>query len=256
MNGYKMPVFEEKSPGLWAPSELAAGPFKGLQGGAVAGLLTAEIEAQSAEREWGQAVSSSAWFLRPVPMAELRTTVSVVQTGGRVSIIDNFLRVDGEIEMSAMVRVTLIRERAIDVPGFSKRSETFFDPSILPRVSWPAPHRKPWFMDTMEMHPSETTVWFRLLELIARNAGPLSQAMGPADWAHGISRPISNVVADPNPNLTVHLLRQPQSDWIGVQSQTFWEPNKGMGLGSGLLRDEIGEIGSVSMAVALTPFPK
>jgi hypothetical protein len=254
--GYDMPIFQEISPGLWAPSAMAAGPFKGLQGGAVAGLLTAEIEALAAERQWGRAVSSAAWFLRPVPMAKLRSSVTVIQSGGRVSIIDNALRAEGETEISAMVRVTLIRERAIDVPGFLARAQELYDPTVLPRVLRPAPHGKPWFMDTMDVHPTEGMVWFRLKESIVINAGPLAQAMGPADWAHGISRPISNVIADPNPNLTVHLIRRPQSEWIAVQSQTTWEPEAGMGMGSGLLRDLSGNIGVVSMAVALTPFPK
>ena len=37
-------------PHCWQPSPLAAGPFAGLQGGAAASLLTAEVEAMAAER--------------------------------------------------------------------------------------------------------------------------------------------------------------------------------------------------------------
>jgi hypothetical protein len=37
-------VFESIGQHRWQPTPLAAGPFAGLQGGAVAGLLTAEIE--------------------------------------------------------------------------------------------------------------------------------------------------------------------------------------------------------------------
>src|SRR3981189_1582353 len=73
----------------WQPSALAAGPFAGLQGGAVASLLTAEIEALAVARNWGTAIAASAWFLRPTPMAELRTQLSVVSEGGRVSVVDN-----------------------------------------------------------------------------------------------------------------------------------------------------------------------
>ena len=75
----------------WRPSALAAGPFAGLQGGAVASLLTAEVEAIAAQRKWGTAVSVTAWFLRPTPMANLRTQLSVVTEGGRVSVVDNTL---------------------------------------------------------------------------------------------------------------------------------------------------------------------
>ena len=115
-----MAIFEPLgAPNRWQPSALAAGPFSGLQGGAVAGLLTAEIEAVAAERKWGTAVSATAWFLRPAPMTDLRTELAVVTEGGRVSVIDNTLWPTGEAEPCATVRVTLSRERAVELPGFS-----------------------------------------------------------------------------------------------------------------------------------------
>ena len=61
-------IFEPlAAPNCWQPSVLAAGPFAGLQGGAVASLLTAEVEALAEERKWGTAVSATAWLLRPTP---------------------------------------------------------------------------------------------------------------------------------------------------------------------------------------------
>ena len=83
-----MPIFEPlDAPRHWRPSPLAAGPFAGLQGGAIASLLTAEIEAQAASRNWGTAIASAAWFLRPTPMADLRSEIRVVSEGGRVSVV-------------------------------------------------------------------------------------------------------------------------------------------------------------------------
>jgi hypothetical protein len=84
----------------------------------------------------------------------------------------------------------------------------------------------------------------------------LSSVLGPADWAHGIARPFQNVVADPNPNLTVQLLRKPLGAWVGVRAETRWQPVSGLGTGSGVLLDRHGEIGRVSMSVILVPFPK
>jgi hypothetical protein len=184
-----MAIFERSSHlPRWTPSALAAGPFVGLQGGAVASLLTAEIEAQAGKRKWGTAISASAWFLRPTPMTDLRTELSVVSEGGRVSVIDNTLWPADEDQPCATVRVTL---------------------SVL----------------------------------------------GPADWTHGIARPIQNAVADPNPNLTVQLFRPPSGPWVGVRAQTRWRPAAGLGAGSGVLLDVHGEIGRVSMSVILVPFP-
>ena len=80
--------------------------------------------------------------------------------------------------------------------------------------------------------------------------------LGPADWTHGIARPFQNVVADPNPNLTVQLFRPPSGPWVGVRAETRWRPGAGLGAGSGVLLDIHGEIGRVSMSVILVPFPK
>ncbi|WGS21526.1 hypothetical protein MTX19_05190 [Bradyrhizobium sp. ISRA464] len=87
-------------------------------------------------------------------------------------------------------------------------------------------------------------------------AGPLSRVLGPADWTHGIGRPVQNIAADPNPNLTVQLFRQPQGEWIGVRAEARWRPEAGHGVGSGVLLDVYGEIGRVLMSVILVPFPR
>ena len=53
-------------------------------------------------------------------MTDLRTGLSVVTEGGRVSVIDNTLWPAGEDQPCATVRVTLSRERAVEVPGFAE----------------------------------------------------------------------------------------------------------------------------------------
>ncbi|MCW5747679.1 MAG: thioesterase family protein [Alphaproteobacteria bacterium] len=252
-----MAVFErDPHRPTYLPSPLAAGPFAGLQGGAVAGLLTGEIEAQAAARGWGIGLSSSAWFLRPTPMAALRTELRVVRAGGRISVIDNTLWADGDPDPCATVRVTLARERPIDVALPACDARAAADPARLAPRKTAAPHGRPWFMDAMDVRPGDGVVWFRMTTPVVEGAGPLAIALGPADWAHGLARPVSNVVADPNPNLTVHLARPPRGDWLGVRAATQWQPVRGLGVGSGALLDVDGEVGCVSMAVALTPLPQ
>ena len=228
----------------------------GLQGGAVASLLTAEVEALAEERKWGTAVSATAWFLRPTPMAKLRTQLAVLTEGGRVSVVDNTLWPDGEAQPCATVRVTLSRERAVGLPGPVDTHGDALDPTGLPVRTPRAGHGGPWFMDAMEARVGADVAWFRLNHRIIDRAGPLSSVLGPADWTHGIARPFQDVVADPNPNLTVQLFRQPLGEWVGIRAQTRWQPATGVGIGSGTLLDVRGEIGRVSMSVVLVPFPK
>jgi hypothetical protein len=251
-------IFEPSGhPHRWRPSALAAGPFAGLQGGAVASLLTAEIEAEAGKRKWGTAISVSAWFLRPTPMTDLRTELLVVSEGGRVSVIDNTLWPADEDQPCATVRVTLSRERAVEIPGFADPVGAAIDPTRFPVRTRRAAHGKPWFMDAMEAREGDGVAWFRLGHAIIDGAGclPLSSVLGPADWTHGIARPVQDVVADPNPNLTVQLFRPPSGPWVGVRAETRWRPAAGLGAGSGTLLDINGEIGRVSMSVILVPFP-
>jgi len=253
-------IFEPVGLNRWQPTPLAAGPFAGLQGGAVASLLTAEVEALAGERQWGTAIASSAWFLRPTPMTVLRTELSVVTEGGRVSVIDNTLWPADEDQPCATVRVTLSRERAVEVPGFAEPVNAAADPTRFPIRTRQAAHGRPWFMEAMEARAGDGVAWFRMNQAIIDGAVslskmPLSSVLGPADWTHGIARPFQDVVADPNPNLTVQLFRQPEGGWIGIRAQAKWRPAGGMGAGSGVLLDIHGEIGRVSMSVILVPFP-
>ena len=111
-------------------------------------------------------------------------------------------------------------------------------------------------MDAMEARAApDGTVWFRMLESLVEGAGSFAQFLGPADWCHGLNRPVSGLLADPNPDLSVRMVRDPQGEWMGVQGSTLWQ-SSGTGLGHGVLRDIAGDFGSVSMSVALAGFAK
>jgi hypothetical protein len=171
-----MAIFEPAGPDRWQPTALAAGPFAGLQGGAVASLLTAEVEALAEKRNWGTAIASSAWFLRPTPMTVLRTGLSVVAEGGRVSVIDNTLWPDGEDQPCATVRVTLSRERAVEVSGFAEPASDTVDPTRFPVRTRRAAHGRPWFMDAMEAREGNGVAWFRMNHAVIDGAASFSNA--------------------------------------------------------------------------------
>jgi Thioesterase-like superfamily len=254
-----MPIFEKDgSPGYWLPTPLAAGPFSGLQGGAIAGLLTAEVETLAASRGWGTAVSVSVAFLKPTPMTRLRTEISALREGGRVCFVDNTLFADGDTGPCATARVTLINERRVEAPALADARSEAIDPTRYPLRKIASFHGKAWMMDAMDARGGDGVAWFRQHTPMLADAHEkgLSSILGPADWAHGIARPLQNVVADPNPNLTVHLLRPPETEWIGIRPHVSWQTERGLGVGGGTILDVRGEIGTVSMAVALVPFPK
>lgn len=249
-----MAVFQKIDDHQWRPTPLARGPFAGLQGGAVAGLLAAEIELQAEKETLGSLVAIHVEFLRPTPMQALHTRPLAVRLGRRVSFYDNaVMQADGEV--CARAHATIIRAEPIDYAGPDASGEQL-DPERFVLRKRAAPHGEPWFMDAMEARAApDGVIWFRMTESLVEGAGAFAQALGPADWCHGLNRPLTAVFADPNPDLSVRMVRAPRGPWLGVRGATVWQ-GSGAGLGHGVLMDAAGDCGAVSMSVALAAIPK
>ena len=83
----------------------------------------------------------------------------------------------------------------------------------------------------------------------------VANLLRPADWAHGLAPPRGASTRPPsvipNTDLSVHVLRPPTGEWIGVRAGTAWSKD-GIGDGFGELVDECGFLGSIAMTVAVT----
>jgi hypothetical protein len=66
------PILARDAVGARLPTDLARGPFGGVQGGAAAALMCAAIEDAAA----GFAASVTTHFLKPTPMAPLTVTIT------------------------------------------------------------------------------------------------------------------------------------------------------------------------------------
>src|SRR3954468_3827573 len=134
-------------------------------------------------------------------MASLRTKLDVLTEGGRVSVIDNTLWPENEDQPCATVRVTLSRERAVEIPGFADAQSEIADPTLLPIRTRKAAHGKPWFMDAMETRVSEEIAWFRLSQPVIDGAGPLSCVRpGGLDPRHRAADPERGRRSQPQPD--------------------------------------------------------
>jgi hypothetical protein len=47
-----------------------------------------EMEATGLERNWGAGLSASTWFVRPIPMADLRASMMVVLQDHRLGVVE------------------------------------------------------------------------------------------------------------------------------------------------------------------------
>lgn len=241
-------LFSATPDGAWTPGSYVRGPFDGVQGGAVAALMAEAVQGVAP----GFLASVTTHFLKPVPLATLRVRAEPLRLGRRVSVIDAVL--SGPAGTVAVQRATLITEQP--APSLPTPPVRRSQPERLPRGARAAPHGGRWLMDAMDARSEPGgRVWFRQEIPLYAGASPLSRVLMAADWAHGVVPPLGADVrpaaAIPNPDVTVHLIRAPRGDWVGLDPQTAWSPTA-IGAGWASLHDTQGLIGRVAMSVAIT----
>jgi hypothetical protein len=188
-------------------------------------------------------------LLRPVPLRPLELTVAPLTEGRAVDRLVARLSCDGrEVAIATAVR---IRRVPVDVPA----------PPPPPR--WPAPEALPGFRfhffrhevafhRAVELRPvsgawgsTPIAFWTRLaVPLVAgRPLLPAERVVVMADAQSGMGVPL-----DParftfvNPDLTVHLARDPIGAWVGFDIRSVAH-GSGVGLAQSAIRDADGEIG-------------
>jgi Thioesterase-like superfamily len=236
-------VATELTRGPWDPGSQHAGPPSALIGREVERLEDA------AEFQVGRLTFE---ILRPVPIGPVAVEARVVRPGRRVQMVEASLS-DGEQEL-IRARGWRIRTAALDLPeeltdsgepppGPEHGSEPEFfrtgqDRGYHTAMEWRALHGG--FLE-----PGPAKVWMRqLVPLVAgEDPSPLQRALVIADVGNGIS-----AVLDPreylfiNVDLTVHLERMPEGEWVCVDAVTRPRSN-GVGSAETELSDGRGRIG-------------
>jgi hypothetical protein len=105
------------------------------------------------------------------------------------------------------------------------------------------------------MEVGSATAWFRLaLPLVEGEVPSAAQrAIAAADFGNGISRVLDwGRWIFVNTDLTVHLHREPQHEWVALDARTTIEPD-GSGLAVSDLHDERGPIGVALQSLFVAP---
>ncbi|HEX4484209.1 MAG TPA: thioesterase family protein [Solirubrobacteraceae bacterium] len=249
------------------PTEHARGPWdpRALHGGAPAALITAAFERlqPGAELPIGRL---SFELLRPVPMAPLTLQTRIVRPGRRVQELAAELLADGEtIARAAALRVQAVPEDAAQaaapagelgaaMPPVAELEPLDFALDSSSQASFAA--------TAMEMRASKDVstlgpgrVWMRLRHplLPGEPLTPLARLAATADFGNGISAalPFDRFLFI-NADLTVHLLRPPEGEWIGLDARTRLLAG-GTGVAESVLHDERGAVGRAFQTLVVQP---
>jgi hypothetical protein len=106
-------------------------------------------------------------------------------------------------------------------------------------------------------HPGRGTAWIgsRLPLVAGEEAGPVAAFVRLTDTANGIAtrvRPTEWIF--PNVDLTIHLHRQPEGPWVGLDTTVVFGPT-GQGITSTVLHDLAGPVGHAQQQLTVRPLP-
>lgn len=234
--------------GPWGPDAQHAGP--------PSALLARAIE--SIAPDHSQVARFTAEILRPVPIVELRVRARVVRPGRRVALLEASLSADEDEFMRASAWA--IRTTALDLPAagaaaapappdtipdlFRDRAETDY----IAAMEWR-------FVRGSFFELGPATAWLRMrVPLVdGEEPTPLQRVLAAADSSSGISGALDfRQWMYVNPDLSVHLHRRLEGEWVCLEAVTTPEPS-GVGLTSATLYDRRGPIGRSAQSLYVAP---
>jgi hypothetical protein len=270
-------LFEPAGPDRWTPTEWSRGPWDPdhCHGGPVAALLARAIEqTEPGEVDW-QVARLTVELTRPVPVGrplDLRTTVE--RPGRRVGLVAAVMS-DGDTEV-ARVRGLRIRRDQLEVaespvsavadeatdggefpaPPEQSRLErpTFIGPDVE-RVSFATRACEHRFAAGGWAEPGPVAVWIRLTVPVVPGEEPTGpqRTAAAADFGNGVSSVLPwDQFLFINPDLTVHLLRPAEGEWIGLRAVTRIG-TQGAGLAQSSLHDLHGIVGRGLQSLFVAP---
>lgn len=232
----------------------------GQHGGVVAALVARAVELTPSLTEMAIARLTVELF-RVVPVTTLEVVVEVVREGKRIQTCEVRLLAGDE----ELVRALVQRLRVADLP----LPEAAGEPPHFPDDPVPFSELMPFRADgpitfgrrgvgIQEVEGSfrdvgPATTWLGMLVPLVEGEETTGtqRAMVLGDFVNGMSR-----VAQPfewafmNSDLTVHLARVPDGEWIGVAAESVWQ-GTGRGLATGRLYDRRGEVGRATQTLFL-----
>lgn len=195
-------------------------------------------------------------ILGTVPVDVVGTSVRVLRPGRTIELVEATLTHAGRTIV--VLRAWLLAPHdssafagtaARSIPGPGELTEW------SPTEYWPGG-----FIGSVELRrhleaPGRGWFWVRTRTplLAGEEVGATARVAGLLDIANGMTvRADPSLVHFPNVDLTAHLMRPPQGEWLGIDaSQSFGAT--GIGVTSSTLHDEAGPLGSLSQCLTVRP---
>jgi hypothetical protein len=260
--------FYEPDGDLYVATELTRGPWDpGSQhAGPPAALIGREVERLGGGRIGGgdgppaQVGRITYEVLRPVPIASLRVEAGIVRPGRRVEMFEATLSDQaGEALMRAQgwrLRTEAVAfESPSPAPGRPPGPESG-DPGRFFHTGYDVGYHTAMeyrFTEGAFMEAGPATVWMRMdVPLLPdQEPTPLQRVLAAADSGNGVSASLDwNRFLFINVDLTVHLHRMPEGEWVCLDAVTLPEPN-GVGMADTRLLDEGGPIGRAAQTLLI-----
>lgn len=258
--------------GSWLATPACAGPWSEQMqhGGPPSALLVRQAEIQArATREDLAAYRVAVDFLGPVPVGPVQVRARVVRSGRSVVLVDSELNVGGRTCLHS--RTWLIRREVPEpTPVVTGGDPDVAGPDDVDgSVQWQFPYAQhvEWRPVTGGgFDPGPAQVWARSrIPLVAGGSSEtepeqmsgLQRAVLVGDSGSGVSSELAwDTWAFLNIDLDVHLLRQPESDWLLLDSRTRLGA-AGTGLASTTFRDLVSGrarvVGSGAQTLVVSP---
>jgi hypothetical protein len=231
-------------------TELTRGPWNPQfqHGGPPAALIGREAARLAGEEQLLARITIE--FLRPVPIGAVELQASILRAGKSVKLIGVSLNAAGE-EVARATALFMSR-RHVDLPVIAPIVRDFPAPADSAPFMFPFFERAVGYHTSVELRlaggefgKGPTAVWFRVRpELVAGEPlTPAARALVAADSGNGISLVLDHQkYLFINPELSVHLVRMPEGEWVLLESRTDALSN-GVGMSDSRLWDEKGLIG-------------
>ena len=254
--------FVQEAADRFVPTEFTRGPWDaGAQhGGPPTALAGYVVEHRPGARDDMGVTRVTVEIMRPVPLAPLNVTTRAVHSGRSLEVVEAVLTPD---DGRAVLRATVQRIR-IDGDA-AKPHETrasIIAPSDTPEHGFTFPFEVGYhtgmesrFVSGSFTERGPATCWMRMrVPLIdGQPVDALSRVLTAADSGNGISNVLDlREHLFINPDLSVHLHRYPEGEWVCLESQTTIG-DTGAGLADTALYDQCGPIGRGAQSLFIAP---